>query len=209
MIDPMTTPIIIAGHTISRIGNTFQWTAGLAIDCDGAFHAYHPDGIGLDDNRNARNAAGKWVGVITDADGQPVIQGPDAPAPGYMVSGTALVDPRWKREDPRRYVDASTICFLVAPPALLRAGLALGDVAWVTYKGRGAAAIFADVGPSSKIGEGSPALARALGIDDSPRHGGVGAGVSVVAWLQSGTHPPWPRSNEGIAAEVATLRALL
>lgn len=199
-------PTFIAGRLVERIGNTLRWTAGLAIDCDGSPRAYHPDNIGLDDLANA-GRDGKWWGVVTVA-GAPVIQGPDEPAPGYYVSPTALTDPRWKRTDPRRYVDASTVAYLAIPPALIRAGLALGDVAWCSYRGRGAAAIIADVGPAGKLGEGSPALARALGIDDSPRHGGTGAGVSVIAWLKSATRQPWPRSNEGIAAEVENLRGM-
>jgi hypothetical protein len=55
---------------------------GMTIDADGSPHAYHPDNTGLDNNSNAKNAKGEWVGVVTVA-GQPVIQGADDPAPGY------------------------------------------------------------------------------------------------------------------------------
>ena len=48
-------------------------------------------------------------------------------------------------------------------------------------------AIFADVGPHGKIGEGSIALARALGLDDNPRRGGTGnPGIAYLVFPRSG-----------------------
>jgi hypothetical protein len=59
------------------------------------------------------------------------------------------------------------------------AGAKLGDLA-VVFNGKNGKivnAIYADVGPSNKIGEGSIALAEALAIPSSPRTGGVSSGV--------------------------------
>jgi RecA/RadA recombinase len=51
-------------------------------------------------------------------------------------------------------------------------------------------AIYADVGPSNKIGEGSIALAEALGIPSSPRTGGVSSGIMYVVFPGSGNGKP-------------------
>lgn len=214
--------LTIAGRDIEQIEvgsiTLFRWTAGLAVDADGSPRAYHPLDIGLDALANAKGKNGTWPGLVV-AGGVPVIQGPDDPAPGYYVSKTALGDPGRNPADPRRYVDASTIPYLVLPPELVHAGLQLGDVALATRTYRETKdgpeitkecpAIFADIGPHKKIGEGSCALARALGINESPRHGGVDDGVKVYAWLKSATQRPWPRAYEGISTEVMKLKGLL
>ena len=169
-----------------------RWTAGLMIDADGAYRAYHPDGVsGLDNLKNAKRKDGSWVGVVLGTDGLPVIQGPKDPAPGFYVSGTALQDKRKAKTDPLRYVDSETVPYIAVPNLLLQAGLTLGDVALVEYRGRRQVAVVADVGPAGKLGEGSIALAKALGIPSSPRNGGVSSGVSVQVWRN--TSKGWPR----------------
>jgi hypothetical protein len=80
-------------------------------------------------------------------------------------------------------------------------GVALGDLAVVTNQknGKTAFAIFADVGPHGKIGEGSVALARALGLNDDPRHGGTGnASIAYLVFPQSGLGPGKLRSAKEI-----------
>jgi hypothetical protein len=53
--------------------------------------------------------------------------------------------------------------------------------------GKTSFAIFADVGPHGKIGEGSVALARALGLNDDPRHGGIGdPDIAYLVFPRSG-----------------------
>jgi hypothetical protein len=139
----------------------------MAIDADGAPTAYHPThGRGLDNLANAGHE-GNWYGVVTDTcrrNGKPVVQGPNDPAPGFYVSPTALRDSHFERQDPRRYVDSTRIPYISLPghhTNVLHA--ALGDLAMVVngHNGRHSAAIFADVGPRAKIGEGSIALAKA------------------------------------------------
>src|SRR5580704_6176725 len=69
----------------------FFYESGMTIDADGAPNAYHPDNVGLDDLANA-GTPGRWEGLAKDADGEPFIQGPADPFPGYYVSATALSD---------------------------------------------------------------------------------------------------------------------
>src|SRR5262245_7223653 len=67
----------------------------MTIDADGAPTAYAPEDSGLpelDDLANAGSDDSRWA-LITDAAGDPVIQGPGDPAPGCGVSTTALADP--------------------------------------------------------------------------------------------------------------------
>ena len=177
----------IGGVPIYRDSERLSYVAGLAIDADGAPTAYAPSGAGLAPLDHLANAGkpGNWWGVAVGPDGEPVIQGPTDPAPGYYVSTTALADPMRKRTDPRRYVDSSTVAYVAVPKELLALGVKMGQSARVSYHGRTAGAIVADVGPRGKIGEGSIALARQLGIDPSPRTGGVQSGVGVVIDLTS------------------------
>ncbi len=47
-------------------------------------------------------------------------------------------------------------------------------------------AIFADRGPGDKLGEGSVALARALGVDTNARIGGTNEGIVYIVFPHSG-----------------------
>lgn len=77
-------------------------------------------------------------------------------------------------------VNAMQVPYIVANPiiAAMVPGIVLGCMGQVTYKGRTVKAVLADIGPRRKIGEGSIALARALGMNESPISGGVD-GVAV------------------------------
>jgi hypothetical protein len=97
------------------------------------------------------------------------------PYPGYYVSQTDFADLSNKRmEDPRRYVDATRINYVVQGKAARESGVTMGDFALVysCRTGRSVYAIVADSGNESGA-EGSLALVRALGypatngIDDS------------------------------------------
>jgi Fungal chitosanase of glycosyl hydrolase group 75 len=177
--------------------SAFFFTAGMSIDADGAPRAYHPalpgrpGGAppGLDDLRNA-GRPGNWFGIVTDAHGRPVVQRRGDPAPGFYVSATSLVNRGgFGPENPRRYVDASSIPFFVLPaPALHAGGARLGDLGAVLnrHNGKLAFAILADIGPKVRIGEGSIALAHALGIPGGPIAGGAAGGVVYVVFAGSG-----------------------
>lgn len=195
----------IGGVELTLIDGVLRWSSGLAIDADGAPRAYAPSESGLSVLDHLANAGhpGNWWGLATDTgsrDGRPVIQGAGDPAPGYYVSTTALVDRAYPPASQRRYVDSSTVPYLAIPPELRVAGVKLGDVARVSYRDQWCEAIVADIGPRGKVGEGSIALANALGINGSPKHGGVGRGVDVVLWV--GSSRGWPRTRDSIRAQV-------
>jgi len=99
--------------------SAFFYESGMTIDADGAPNAYHPDNTGLDDLANA-GTPGRWEGLAKDADGEPIIQGPNDPFPGYYISATALADRSKPFNDPNRYVDASKIPFVVLPGGMAR-----------------------------------------------------------------------------------------
>jgi hypothetical protein len=189
--------------TSSRAG-TFFYVAGLAVDADGAFRAYHPTNrLGLDAIVHAGHP-GDWWALATDTgeiSGRPVVQGKDDPAPGYYVSLTSLYDAANLNErDPHRYVDAAKIPYVVLPPVGLKHAK-LGDFASVVNlkNGKIAAAIVADESaPQLKLGEGSIALAEVLGIDSDPRYGGSDGGVAYVIYPDSGNGRP--RALEDIIA---------
>ncbi len=154
----------------------------MDVDVDGAPNAYGPRGKKtLDVLEHARapkgtTDEGKIVGYMTEYDGgPPTVQGKDDPFPGYYVSQTDFADLNNKRmEDPRRYVDATRINYVVQGRVAEKAGVAMGDFATVysCRTGKFVYAIVADSGNPSGA-EGSLALVRALGyplkngIDDS------------------------------------------
>lgn len=176
------------------------FVAGMRIDADGAPRAYHPGGSppGLDFLANAGHP-GNFFGVVTDRHGNPVVQSAHDPAPGFFVSPTSLQDPDRRVEDPRRYVDASTIPYIVLPGLVRdKGGVRLGDFATVRNRKNGKIvhAIFADGGPRGKIGEGSIALAKALGIPSSPKHGGTDRKeIAYVVFAGSGNNRPRTRAR--------------
>ncbi|MCU0445207.1 MAG: glycoside hydrolase family 75 protein [Microscillaceae bacterium] len=167
----------------------------MAIDADGSPRAYHPEDIGLDKLSYA-GYEGNWWALATDNDepnGNPIIQGENDPYPGYYVSMTALGDRRYKNNDPRRYVNSEKIPYIVLPPRVIEVtGAKLGDIAYVYNRKtkRGCFAIFADVGPGDKIGEGSIYLAGQLGIKNNPRNGGQSEGVVYMVFPFSGNGQP-------------------
>ena len=179
----------------------FFYESGMTIDADGAPNAYHPDNKGLDDLANA-GTPGRWEGLAKDAEGEPFIQGPDDPFPGYYVSATALADRSKPANDPTRYVDASRIPFVVLPGGMARQlGARPGDFAAVFNQrnGKSSFAIFGDIGPYDRIGEGSVALAENLGIRSDARNGGARRGIEYLVFPGSGNGRP--RTIEEINAE--------
>jgi hypothetical protein len=181
--------------------SAFFYESGMTIDADGAPNAYHPDNTGLDDLANA-GSPGRWEGLAKDADGELIIQGPNDPFPGYYVSATALADRSKPVNDPTRYVDASRIPFVVLPGGMARQlGARPGDFAAVFNQrnGKSSYAIFGDVGPYDRIGEGSVALAENLGIRSDARNGGARRGILYLVFPGSGNGRP--RTIEEINAE--------
>jgi len=201
--------LFVAKHIIAwsapPVGGPFFYKSGLAIDADGAPRAYHPNGrLGLDSLAHAGHR-GHWWALVTNngkTSGTPIVQSPTDPAPGFYVSTTALYDhdnpnPR----DPRRYVDAENIPYVVLHPRALHYAQ-LGDFATVVNlrNGKVSAAIVADEStPGLRVGEGSIALAEALAIDSSPRDGGQEGDIVYVIYPGSGNGSP--RELDEIRAE--------
>ncbi len=155
--------------------------AGMRIDADGSPHAYHPDNVsGLDDLTNA-GKPGQWWGLACDHEGEPYVQRAGDPAPGFYVSQTALEYRQFNEEDPRRYVDSEQIPYIVLPrgyPCKPQLGC---DVSVVNLRNKKFShAIYGDVGPADQIGEGSIALAKALGINPDARTGGIANGILYI-----------------------------
>ena len=186
---------IVAWFTPSNTQGFF-YKSGMAIDADGAFRAYHPDDrLGLDSLAHAGHP-GNWWALVTDngkSNGHPVVQGKSDPAPGYYVSTTSLYDPgNPDPRDPHRYVDAAKIPYVVLHPKALKYAR-LGDFATVVnlQNGKISAALVADESALDlPFGEGSIALAKALGMDSSPRHGGKDRGIAYLIYPRSGSGRP-------------------
>jgi hypothetical protein len=173
---------------VLKVNGGVLFTAGMTIDADGAPNAYGPKNRGLDFTENARGRGG-WVALVTNTKGRPVIQR-SGRYRGYYVSTTSLQqqdirDPR----NPKKYLDATRIPYIALPPDFARMfDISLGDLAVVVNgeNGRSAYAIFGDVGPRGRIGEGSIALADKLRIPSNPRHDSALHGVTYLIFPGSG-----------------------
>jgi hypothetical protein len=169
--------------------SAFFFVSGMAIDADGAPNAYNSDDTGLDELANA-GAPARWNGIITDRYGDPLIQQEKDPFPGYYISCTSLSDETKKFTDPTAYVNASQIPYVALPKDVAdRGGARLGDFAVVMNlrNGKKSFAIYADIGT---LGEGSVALADALGISSDARRGGQSDGILYLLFPASGNLRP-------------------
>jgi hypothetical protein len=102
-------------------------THRMDVDVDGAPNAYGPPGKPtLDILINAHylgQADREIVGYLLDDQQHPILQGPKDPFPGYYISQTAFTDVANDNErDPRRYVDARNINYVVRGNYARRAG---------------------------------------------------------------------------------------
>ena len=147
----------------------------MDVDVDGAPDAYGPPGKQtldiLLDAHYLNRADKEIVGYLTDERGRPILQGPKDPFPGYYISQTAFTDIQNENErDPRRYVDARNINYVVRGDVAERRGVQVGDFASVYSKRtrRSAFAIVGDTGNPTGD-EGSLHLLQDLGY---PFHDG-------------------------------------
>jgi hypothetical protein len=155
-------------------------THRMDVDVDGAPNAYGPPGKPtldvLIDAHYLERADQRIVGYLIDDEQRPVLQGPNDPYPGYYISQTAFTDIANQNErDPRRYVDARNINYVVRGNDARRRGVKVGDFAAV-YSKRTRKAVFAIVGDTGNPtgDEGSLHLLQALGY---PFHDGVSDSV--------------------------------
>jgi hypothetical protein len=144
----------------------------MDVDVDGAPNAYGPKGKKTLDvlahalSPKVHGKARRIVGFMTEFEGgPPTVQGRHDPYPGYYVSQTDFADEHNSRmEDPRRYVDAGRVNYVVLGRDAQEAGVEMGDFVTVysCRTGRSAYAIVGDSGNESGA-EGSLALVRNLG----------------------------------------------
>jgi hypothetical protein len=144
-------------------------THRMDVDVDGAPNAYGPPGEPALDNLLDAHSLNRTdepiVGYLTDEHHRPVLQGPNDPFPGYYISQTAFTDPANQNErDPRRYVDARKINYVVRGNAARRRGVKVGDFVAV-YSKRTHKSAFAIVGDTGNPtgDEGSLHLLQDLG----------------------------------------------
>ncbi len=185
------------------------YRAKFSVDADGCPRAYGPNNTGLDWTANA-GYPGNWWGIVTDVNGDPVIQGSSDPYPGMYVSATSLVQTGYSNTNPLRYVDSENIPYIALPSSLQSlANIAKGDLVYTrnSTNGNTSFAYFADTGPGGKLGEGSMYLAAALGLNSSPKTGGTSAGIiDYIVFPQSGmgqgTHLTISQINSMAQAEL-------
>jgi hypothetical protein len=139
------------------------------------------------------------AGMAIDADGAP-----DA----------RRIDPHGQTQTSLRHTDGSSVNAREHPYFVLPAGqykqygIKTGDIAAVRYNGKVEFAVFADVGPGHKLGEGSMALAEQLGINNNPRSGGVSSGVEYLVFPRSGDRTPGtPEDNRRIGMQILRNRS--
>jgi hypothetical protein len=111
--------------------------------------------------------------LVALADGEPgwfpAIQGSDAPAPGFYVSGSPVYADRSLRDwNQRKYINAQAIPFAALTPWYRSYSVKLGDFGLAMDPETGAASgfVFGDSGYDDKVGEVSTNLLTALGGDN-------------------------------------------
>jgi glycosyl hydrolase group 75 (putative chitosanase) len=183
-------------YEVSGKPKTFIYKAGMAICADGAANCYGPDNSGIDYTANGGDdQGGNWWAGPTGSNGKPLVQAIYDPYPGLYVCATAHFNPAYPQNSQYRYVDSAAIPFIVLPGQHSHGAL-LGDVClcYQAQSGENCYGIYADVGPSSKIGEASMRMAQALKIDDDPKKGGTDA-RNVVYLVFPGSVGRWVPPN--------------
>lgn len=189
----------IGGVKVYWDGQVISFTSGMTINSDGSPRCYGPNNSGIDYTANGGHP-GNWWAVVTHngkSNGTPVVQSgaaPQQPIKGLYISTTAYLNKGYGQKDVRRYVDSEKIPYVVTPPQLISlvAPVVMGAAVRVTYKGKSVNALVGDIGPKSHIGEASMACAKALGIKNDPKKGGVSDGVTYEIW------PGVPASVDGV-----------
>ncbi len=119
-------------------------------------------------------------GMSIDCDGQPGSLCNQTTDP-YFQSSTA-----WNQSNGQP-LKAEVLPYVVIPLPSSRwnyadSGIKGGNLVLMCYKDKYVFGVVGDLGPSQRIGEGSYAAAKVLGINPDPRRGGVGSGVTYVVF---------------------------
>ena len=163
-----------------------HWQSGAAISANGAngqngnpFAYRYPNNDGLADIHGSAGYPDRaWQDILVDdGSGHPLTDDN-----GNAYSRTKYSWPG--RSITTRAVDATAVAYVVVNLHVLRNanGVVIGSKAVVAYKGKSVDAVVADVGGPNDIGKISIAAAQALGIESSPRDGGVDSGVQFEFW---------------------------
>jgi len=167
-----------AGNVVAQLLRITQGCARVA-----SAHTYSLDN-GQTTNICALNGAFYWTADMDiDCDGRDVGDGKcPGPDPTYLPD-TAF------HNSANQPLAASVTPYVVIPQDFRPAGLVGGAVVAVIYNGQLEFAVFGDTGPTDIIGEASYACAVGLGINPNPANGGVGSGVTYIAFAGAGTRP--------------------
>jgi hypothetical protein len=154
-------------------------THRMDVDVDGAPNAYGPPGKRTLDTLGHAHYLNHMdqpvVGYLLDSKHRPVVQGRRDPFPGYYVSQTEFSDDANENEiDPRKYIDARHINYVVRGDYAKQRGVKVGDFVTV-YSNSTHRAVFGIVGDTGNPSgdEGSLHLLQDLGyrfhngIDDA------------------------------------------
>jgi len=162
----------------SRKDSSLFFQSKMSCDVDGAPNAYHSlnDDLALDTIDSAEGARLGGVAngplvcppcdsIVAYSGGQPFVQ-PDGPYQGYFVSRTTYECPIYPDIDPRRYLDARTVPYVVLPEGLVPEAQ-IGDLAAIydPVSRRVTYAIYGDMGPPTECGEVSLATLKNLGAN--------------------------------------------
>lgn len=156
-----------------------MYRAKMYIDADGSPRAYGPNNSGLDWTANA-GYPGNWWALVTDVNGNPILQNASDPYPGMYVCATSLVNSQYGLNNPLRYVNSETVPYIAIPTNVLASGnIIRGDVAYVynTVTGQSCFAIYADAGNTTSIGEASIKTASLVGVNPNVKTGGTSQGI--------------------------------
>lgn len=162
--------------------------ADADIDADGANGqrggraAYMVDNMGSELLANGGMKMQNGIVVFAEPWGRDIViheegaRGPSIFSDNIVASKTAYRFRNKAEDDPSAYVDSETVPYVCVPPQIreLAKGYVLGCLAKVrhTLTGKIGWGMVADIGPRSKIGEISIAMARLVGVNPSPRVGG-------------------------------------
>ena len=192
----------------------------MTIDADGAPNAYHPRNTGLDHLKHAGYPGTSWWKDVLVSDpanpDQPFVMTTGRYA-GYYLSMTALKDHRLPVTDPRRYVDATRVPYVVFPVTFsdLKGVGALGDIGVAVNLSTGERSSFVvgDIGPRNHpLGEVSIRLAERLGGREVSARTGPGELLGEILYIVfpgSGERHPWPQSTANVERIAGELLASL
>lgn len=202
-------------------------TLAVKVDADGAPNAYHPNDIGLhctngvgfkglDCPANAGYPKSLWWSSVLVPDPKDKTKGyvqPHGAHKGFFVSQTSLKAENKSALNVSKYVDATSIPYLVFPRSFYKkkGTGSLGDFGYALNleNGKVSPFIVAEIGPpEARLGEMSIALGSALGGRNPNPRTGKGAPTGKVVYIvfpRSRKIPSWPLTQNQITSVALSL----